>query len=60
MTRFSRDIVKNGFIDNHSINSYCVKVNDTFMLWNLHISASILHTREKHLHDHIFSLRLFA
>ena len=65
MTRFSRDIVKDGFIDNQSINLYCVKVNDTsyvieLMLWNLYISVGILYTRGKHFHDRIFSLRLFV
>ena len=65
MTRLSRDIVQDGFIDNQSINLYCVKVNDTshmidLMLWNLYISADILQRREKYFHAHIFSLRLFA
>ena len=52
MTRFSRNIVKDGFIDNQSINQYCVNVNDRsyviqLMLLNLYISVGILHTRGK-------------
>ena len=58
MTRFSRDIVKDGFIDNQSIHLNSAKVNDTshaieLRLWNLYISTGISYTRGKHFHDPI-------
>jgi len=64
MTRFTRNIVKDGFIDNQSINLYCVKVNDTsyviqLTLLNLYISVGVLHTRGEHFHHASFHYEIY-